>query len=295
MKRKLVQQGASTLMISLPSKWAKQFNLKKGDEVDINEKDKLLIIAKESTSGDKKTAKIDVSSWHPLINRLLLSYFLKGYDEVEIHYSNHEQVKRFQKDILTTELLGWEVIKQSPGVLGVKDLTAGEMGNTDDVLKRLFFMLDNMCGELIESLEKKHDAGVIESDKVINRFVYYCLRLLNKKGYKEYDKTTQVYSIITLVEETGDLFKNLAKKKFKIMKNDLQALKDIKNSFALFKEAFFNFTREVEIKLAHNYEKIKKEIHPKSEIDSYLHAINGNIIRMNNELMMMNVGSISVH
>ena len=79
------------------------------------------------------------------------------------------------------------------------------------------------------------------------------------------------------------------------MKDDLAALKDIKNSFALFKEAFFNFTREVEIKLAHNYEKIKKEIHPKSEIDSYLHAINGNIIRMNNELMMMNVGSISVH
>ena len=33
MKRKLVKQGAGTMMISLPTKWIKENNLDKGDEV----------------------------------------------------------------------------------------------------------------------------------------------------------------------------------------------------------------------------------------------------------------------
>ena len=48
MKRKIVKQGAATLMISLPSKWCKKFGLKKGDEVDIETaNDSLLVSPKE--------------------------------------------------------------------------------------------------------------------------------------------------------------------------------------------------------------------------------------------------------
>ena len=35
MRRKLVSQGHSTLTISLPSRWVKQFTLKGGDEVEV--------------------------------------------------------------------------------------------------------------------------------------------------------------------------------------------------------------------------------------------------------------------
>jgi phosphate uptake regulator len=288
MKRKLVQQGTSTMMVSLPSKWVKQNGLGKGSEVELSESNQSLIISRDSASSGK-TAKVDVSGWSPLINRVLLSYFLRGYDEVEIHYSDNEQIKRFQKEVLTTELLGWEIIKQKPGVLVVKDLAGSELGDIESVIERLMYMINNMCSELIEGLEKKHDLGVIETDKVINRLAYYCLRLLNKKGWKDSDKTPQVYSIITIIEELGDLFKQLAKKKFKIMASDLVALKEIKNSLELFKQAFEKFDQQTEIKIGLNYEKIKKNIHPKSEIDTYLYSINGKIIIMNNELIIMNV------
>ena len=35
MKRKVVKQGKSTLMISLPSKWVKDNNINRGDEIDL--------------------------------------------------------------------------------------------------------------------------------------------------------------------------------------------------------------------------------------------------------------------
>lgn len=255
----------------------------------MEEKGKEIVINPGINSAKEKRAVVDVTNWSPLINRLLLSYFIKGYDEVEVHYSKPEQVERLQKEVITMEFLGWEVIRQSPRIMVVKDLTVGEMGNFDETVKRLLFMIENMTSELIEFLEKKHDTGVIQSDKVINRFAYYCLRMLNKNGYKNHEKTPQVYSIITLIEETGDLIKDLAKKKFKVTKEDLSALREIKSSLGVFKELFFNFNKDGAINMANNYEKIKRTISSKSEVDSYLYAINGNIIRMNNELLVMNV------
>jgi phosphate uptake regulator len=289
MKRKVVKQGDSTLMISLPSKWAKNFNINKGEELEVIDRENNLIISKNVDDiGKKRIVKVDISSWGPLINRLLLSYFLKGYDEVEIKYSDINQIKRFQKEIVGIELLGFEVIKQSFGLLVIKDLSGSESANFIEVFNRLLFMFDNMCMGLIDSLEKRQSLDVIETDKAVNRLSYYCLRLLNKKGYLEFNKTAQVYSIVTLIEETADLFKDLSKGKFKIMRDDINVLKDIRISINYFKELFIKFDRIISIKMANNYEKIKKGINHKSEIGSYLHAINGNIIRMNNELLIMN-------
>ena len=37
MKRKIVKQGSATMTISLPATWIKKFNLKVGDELEIDE------------------------------------------------------------------------------------------------------------------------------------------------------------------------------------------------------------------------------------------------------------------
>lgn len=279
-------------MISLPSKWTQRFGINKGDEINIDEKDKALIISKDEINEEKKVAKINVSGWSPLINRILLSYFFKGYDEVEVHYSHPDEVKKFQKEIVNSELLSWEIIRQSNKMFVVKDLTGSEIGGIDDIIQRILFMLDTMIGELIEALEKKNDLQtVIETDKVVNRFTYYCLRLLNKKGYKEFEKTPQIYGIITIFEEIGDLLKEIAVlgKKSRIIKEDITVLKEIKNSLIIFKELINNFNKDSAIKLGNNYEKIKKSINKKSEIEFLLHDINENIIRMNNNLFVMNI------
>jgi len=44
MKRKVTLHGPATLSVSLPLKWARMFNVKKGDELEVVEqKDSLLI------------------------------------------------------------------------------------------------------------------------------------------------------------------------------------------------------------------------------------------------------------
>ena len=45
MKRKIVQHGQSTLTLSLPSKWVKKNNIKKGQLLDVNVSEKGLLIS----------------------------------------------------------------------------------------------------------------------------------------------------------------------------------------------------------------------------------------------------------
>ena len=39
MKRKIIRQGHNTLTITLPSDWAKRFNIEAGKEIDLTERD----------------------------------------------------------------------------------------------------------------------------------------------------------------------------------------------------------------------------------------------------------------
>ena len=66
MKRKLVQQGAATMMVSLPSKWIKKFGLKKGDEIDLEEKGSIINIYPELKKERNKII-IEINSWLPMI------------------------------------------------------------------------------------------------------------------------------------------------------------------------------------------------------------------------------------
>ena len=54
MQRKVIQQGPSTLMVSLPSKWVKENNIKKGEELTVDWTNNQLTICPGSSSIEKK-------------------------------------------------------------------------------------------------------------------------------------------------------------------------------------------------------------------------------------------------
>jgi len=289
MKRKLVKQGAATMMISLPAKWIKQNKLDKGDEIDLEEKDRNLIISTEKIKGGTKEV-VDISGMLPLVNRTIMSYYIKGVDELEVKFKEREEIQDFQKRVIN-ELLGFEIIKQSQKSFLLKDIAGTELQDIDSIIKRLIFIIDSMIEELIEAIDNNQDIQpVIEIDSSINKFANFCLRMLNKKGYKKLDKTSQIYSVVSLLEEIGDLIKRIAisiENKEKVEKNNLNILKLIKQQINLFKQLFFNFEKKELINFAKNYEQIKSNIKGKTKIDLYLHELNDTIIRLNNHLLII--------
>lgn len=291
MKRKLVKQGASTLMISLPSKWIKENKLDKGDEVDLSQEGNKLILESDSPK-TISSVPINVSNCSPLVNRILMSQYLKGVDEIEVTFSDVKEVKDFQKRVLN-ELIGFEIIKQGKNSFTVKDITGIENQEINTILQRIFLILNSMQEELFNAIKKDQEfENVVETDYSTNKFVNFALRILNKRGYTEYKKTSQIYSILLSLEYIGDLYKKIAielnsNKKLKISKQQLSNLEDIQNFLKMFENLFFKFNKTELISFAKKYELIKKKIETKSYLDFLILELLESIIKMNNSLIII--------
>lgn len=292
MKRKLVKQGAATLMVSLPSKWAKENSLGKGDEVNIEEENQNLIIKVTEDTKKEQKAKIDVSNYAPLTNVVLINLYIKGIDELEITFNKPEIIKEYQNRTIP-ELIGFEIIKQTNNSILLKDITGENTMKIDDIIKRIFFVIDSMIEEFVEAVEKQQGMDpIIDLDASVNKFTNFCLRALNKKGYPDRKKTIHIYGIVKQLEEVGDVYKSIAqaiKEKEKIDKHQLEIIKETKNLLELFKEALFNFNQERAVQFARKYEDIRSKIKGKTHIDFLLAQLNQTIIQMNHFLLVMNL------
>ncbi len=84
MKRKIIKQGRNTLTVTLPSSWARKHGIACGDEIDMLEQEKNLVLR-----ADKGPAllgvDVDISGLTPsVIWRYILSSYRAGYDEIRI-------------------------------------------------------------------------------------------------------------------------------------------------------------------------------------------------------------------
>ena len=275
-------------MISLPSKWTKENKLDKGDEVELEEQGKELIIRSREKQGERKMS-VNLSGFHPLINKIIISLYIKGIHELEIKFDDNKEMEIVKKHVIE-ELLGFEIIKQTKNSILLTDITDSVTQEIDEIIKRIFFILKAMGSELINSIESKEKATqVIEMDHNANKFVYFCLRMLNLKGYKDYKKTTQMYGIVSILEEIGDTYKKIASEidnKNKIDKNQVVIFRYILTSIELFEKLLFNFEKGTAVKFAKNYELIKRKIKGRNALESDLSQINEAIIRMNNYLLV---------
>ena len=85
MKRKIVQHGPSTLTVSLPAAWVRDYALKKGDEISVERtRSGLLLAADKERSHGKK--RINVSGFPAIIPKTIAALYKCGYDEIIIEF-----------------------------------------------------------------------------------------------------------------------------------------------------------------------------------------------------------------
>ena len=111
MKRNVVQQGTTTLMVSLPIKWVKKYNIKKGEELEVSENGRKLIISTESQI-ERTAVEVNLLDNNPIYMYRIVSYaYLNGYDEIKINFTHFKQLEIIQKSV-EKFFLGFEIIEQ---------------------------------------------------------------------------------------------------------------------------------------------------------------------------------------
>jgi phosphate uptake regulator len=246
MKRKIIKQGHNTLTITLPNEWAKRFNLKSGDELDITEKENCLYISAQKKDEILKT-EIDISDMDiPTIWKYFMAAYREGYDEVKVlfkpdesydspykFFAAHDNDIKFKKNLiqrtsvetiqdLTSRFIGFEIMEHHKNYCIIKDMGEISTKEFDSSFRRVFLLLLQMGEEIVDAI-KNDNAKIVQNthdiDINVDKFHDFCVRVLNKTGFKNVRKSHLMFSTLYLLEMLGDELKTISHHLLNDMKN----------------------------------------------------------------------------
>jgi phosphate uptake regulator len=185
MKRKVVQQGATTLMISLPSKWARKFSLKKGDEVDIEEQGNNILVSPEEIKQKLETEISITGMAESSIRTIITNTYRLGYDRIRVNFSAEEQFKIIQNTI-KTRLLGFDIIKKEKNSCIIENITEPSSDQFENLLQKVFMNIEDLF-EISEQRLKgeKPVSNYMDSEERIQQYDNFCRRVITKKGERK--------------------------------------------------------------------------------------------------------------
>lgn len=291
MKRKIIKLGTATLVTSLPAKWIKEFGLKQGDYIDVEEMKSNLILSTEKEIA-KAEKKIDLKG----VNTKLASYYIEaayciGYDRIEILHEPYITEYKTNRKISTSEFIqkeansfiGIEIIEQSPEKTVLKDLGKVSDTEADNILRRCFLLTKDMFNECFNAIKNKNKEVLKEMDSRgnnIQRFIYYYKRILNKKGYKDFNKTAVMYHNIEILADIVGITKYIAKESLLFRKDytekALKVFSMTTDSINKLDSLFFTFSKEKSMEIikerAQIWELMNTEKNKSTAEDAYLYS-----------------------
>ena len=303
MKRKLVKQGAATLMISLPSKWTKQFNLKKGDEIDIEEKGKNIVIGTQPSKEIKK-AKINISEFKHVWRRVISALYKAGYDEIQINFEKSDEITKVYS--VLQEFIGFEIISQSQDGCVIKEIAETKETDFQTIFNRTFSILLSIAEDCAGALKSRNASllGTIpERDLIVNKYANFCRRIINK-GMVEQNESPMLYFIIEGLETMGDVYKGFAKHLFetKSIPNNkiIKSFEEINQSLADFRSLSVKFEKQKIVKFTEKWEELKKNVDelaktksvPEAKTISYISEMLQLLDSLVGPLLILNSGNL---
>jgi len=224
MKRKVNLVGQSTLTVSLPTKWAKDNEVQKGDELDVLFDQDDIIFSKKERKQARKEALINVdeNTYLSLARHIALLY-RTNYDKITLVYSKQEvydpkgerkgDVKKIIKKIVSC-LLGAEIISQTDSKTEIECFVSEERPDLDKIEKRIHFLIREAAESLIAAIGKDyhvfHEAMYDRHDNIA-KFINYFLRELHRSDKSQEEKKI-AYSYYELVDNLTDKLRHVSEK-----------------------------------------------------------------------------------
>jgi phosphate uptake regulator len=263
-RRKVIQIANSTQLISLPRKWSLKYNIKKGDELDIEEDGSRLLIRTETVPSTKEIS-VDVTGLTPrLADRFMARAYQKGYDNITVKYDKPELAIAIQNKV--KELLGFEIMERSKDTMVIKSISSKLDIDFDPSLRRSFLILLDMAESCLEAFSKGNKSNLenlYHKDFDLNKFCYFCLRSIRKGSPGEFGSYI-LYYLVENLEDCGDEYKALAKHLAKIStkkkKIYISIITKVNEITKIAYEFFYKPEKEKAVRSITLYDEVRKEI-----------------------------------
>ena len=210
MRRKVIQIAESTQLISLPRKWCIEHGIKKGEELEVTEEGTKLIVdtAKEFLM---TRSKILIEKPEKLFGQTIRSTYIMGVDELEVEFGQPEVLKLVQNE--SAKLLGFEIVSHSNKGCVIRSVASALDTEFDSILRRTLLLLTEMAKDSLVALKSGNFSAlseIVERERINNKLTAFCLRVLNKKGYKDRKKMTAMYGLVCELEYLADEYREIS-------------------------------------------------------------------------------------
>lgn len=222
MNRKILPAGPVTLAVSLPSSWVKRFNLKKGEELYVEEQGSSLRISTQKIV-EEESALVNVKALMPFTTKIIGILYQMGYKKIKAIYNPQAMVYHRNKQVSELDMIKntfshltgmqlWEIKKNGQESFAVAVQKAQvESKEFENTFHQLYFHLLNQAEQVIEVFSGRQvvleECYVVET--LINQTADFCMRILVSLGYPEYQKTSVYYTYTWYLESIGDKYYSL--------------------------------------------------------------------------------------
>jgi phosphate uptake regulator len=182
-----LQQIGSSILVSLPSLWIKNNNLRKGSivPVHINRDNSISIFPSEDDMADKiKELTIPYSSvsMDTLVNQVYGGYLL-GYDMIRIKASSQisfEDADRIKKAM--RKLVGLEIVDEDGFHMSAQFLLDADTLDAEKILRRMSAIVAGMYRDMLEAIKLKQNSSIRKvisgRDDEVDRQYFLLVRLI---------------------------------------------------------------------------------------------------------------------
>jgi phosphate uptake regulator len=190
-QRKLQITGGSTYILSLPKDWVMKNQLKKGSSMTLREGEDgtLTVLPSKFEKQEKQEEafiRVNQNDSNPeAVMRKAISAYLVGFNILHVKSQGQQvlsaKMRNYLKSFARNYLVGTEIVIDTPTNLTLQVLLNYPELTVQSALSRMSVISSSMHKEAINAL-KKLDYTVakstIETDKEVNRFGLYIVRLL---------------------------------------------------------------------------------------------------------------------
>jgi len=189
-QRKLQVTGGSTYILSLPKDWVTRNELKKGSSMLLREEDdgSLSVAPSKQEKKEKQDEAFIRVSYNDLpdaVMRKAISAYLDGFNILHIKTPGQQQLsaklRNHLKNFARNYLVGTEIVIDTPTELTLQVLLNYPELTVQSALSRMSIIAASMHKEATFALKNQDYSAaksVIETDKEVNRFGLYIVRLL---------------------------------------------------------------------------------------------------------------------
>jgi phosphate uptake regulator len=184
--RKVQRLGPSTLAMTLPAKWAQEYDVEKGDEVSLRLGSKgMLTVMPESVQTEESEAVVTTTDLDAdAVERAIVAQYVLGRRVIHIETNEDETLRSEHINAVysaETQLMGLGVIEETPDSIAIRCSVDPVDFTLDNLLERLESTGSTMRNEAVKALAHNNPdlaQRALNRERQANKIFVLLLRLL---------------------------------------------------------------------------------------------------------------------